>query len=465
MEKEFAINEHDFVKELITLIRSNISKEELLNKLDNYHDNDIAGALEELSVEERQKLYPILGTDRLSAIFSYIEDPEIYLKETSLETTAEIISNMDSDDAVDILEELDDSTKKKLANLVDEEAKEDIKLILSYGDDEIGSIMTTNYIVIKTNLSIKQAKEELIKQAEDNDNISTIYVTREDDTYCGAIDLKDLIIAKDSNLLIDLILTSYPYVNDHEKVSECIDRIREYSEDSIPVITEKGLIVGVITPHDIVEVVDDEMSEDYVKLAGLTAEEDLKETVFESMKKRLPWLIALLLLGMIVSSVVGIFESVVAVIPIVMCFQSMILDMAGNVGTQSLAVTIRVLMDENVDTSQKFKLVLKEIKVGFANGLLLGTLAFIFIGLYIYFLKGNSLSDSFIISACVGTSLLVAMIVSSLVGTIIPMFFHKIKVDPAVASGPLITTVNDLVAVVIYYGLSWELLINLLHKG
>ena len=465
MEKEFAINEHDFVKELITLIRSNISKDELLNKLDDYHDNDIAGALEELSVEERQKLYPILGTDRLSAIFSYIEDPEIYLKETSLETTAEIISNMDSDDAVDILEELDDSTKKKLANLVDEEAKEDIKLILSYEDDEIGSIMTTNYIVIKTNLSIKQAKEELIKQAEDNDNISTIYVTREDDTYCGAIDLKDLIIAKDSNLLIDLILTSYPYVNDHEKVSECIDRIREYSEDSIPVITEKGLIVGVITPHDIVEVVDDEMSEDYVKLAGLTAEEDLKETVFESMKKRLPWLIALLLLGMIVSSVVGIFESVVAVIPIVMCFQSMILDMAGNVGTQSLAVTIRVLMDENVDTSQKFKLVLKEIKVGFANGLLLGTLAFIFIGLYIYFLKGNSLSDSFIISGCVGISLLAAMIVSSLVGTIIPMFFHKIKVDPAVASGPLITTVNDLVAVVIYYGLSWELLINLLHKG
>ena len=122
-------------------------------------------------------------------------------------------------------------------------------------------------------------------------------------------------------------------------------------------------------------------------------------------------------------------------------------------------------MDENVDSSQKVKLVFKEIKVGFANGLLLGVLAFIFVGLYIYFLKGNALSDSFIISACVGVSLLAAMIVSSLVGTIIPMFFHKIKVDPAVASGPLITTVNDLVAVVIYYGLSWVLLINLLHKG
>ena len=465
MEKEFTLEEKDYINELVSIIRSNISPKDLLDKLDNYHDNDIAGALEELSVEERQKLYPILGTDRLSAIFTYIEEPEKYLKETSIETTAEVISNMDSDDAVDIIEELDDSTKKKLADLVDEEAKEDIKLILSYEDDEIGSIMTTNYIVIKTNLSIKEAKEELIKQAEENDNISTIYVTREDDTYCGAIDLKDLIIAKESNLLIDLILTSYPYVNDHDKVSECIDRIREYSEDSIPVITEKGLIVGVITPHDIVDVVDDEMSDDYVKLAGLTAEEDLKETLKDSMKKRLPWLIALLFLGMIVSSVVGVFEAVVAVLPIVICFQSMILDMAGNVGTQSLAVTIRVLMDENVDTPEKIKLIFKEIKVGFANGLFLGILAFIFVGLYIHFLKGNSLSDSFTISGCVGISLLATMIVSSLVGTIIPMFFHKIKVDPAVASGPLITTVNDLVAVVIYYGLSWVLLINLLHKG
>ena len=183
------------------------------------------------------------------------------------------------------------------------------------------------------------------------------------------------------------------------------------------------------------------------------------------MKKRLPWLIALLFLGMIVSTVVGVFEAVVAVLPIVICFQSMILDMAGNVGTQSLAVTIRVLMDENVDTAQKIQLIFKEIRVGFANGLFLGILAFIFVGLYIYFFKGDSQLNPFIISGCVGVSLMTTMVVSSLVGTIIPMFFHKIKVDPAVASGPLITTVNDLVAVVIYYGLSWVLLINMMHKG
>lgn len=164
-----------------------------------------------------------------------------------------------------------------------------------------------------------------------------------------------------------------------------------------------------------------------------------------------------------VSSVVGIFEGVVAKLSIIICFQSLILDMAGNVGTQSLAVTIRVLMDESLTGSQKFKLVFKEMKVGLCNGLFLGIMALIFIGAYISIFKHTTITYTLLISACVGFSLMVAMIISSLVGTIVPLFFHKIKVDPAVASGPLITTVNDLVAVVTYYGLAWILLINLLH--
>lgn len=176
----------------------------------------------------------------------------------------------------------------------------------------------------------------------------------QNDLFCGAIDLKDLIIAREYENLDDLIIRSYPYVLDHENVSECLDRIREYAEDSIPVLTQEGKIVGIITSSDVVEVVDDEMGDDYAKLAGLTAEEDLREKTWESMKKRLPWLIVLLFLGMAVSSVVGAFESVVAVLPVVICFQSLILDMAGNVGTQSLAVTIRVLMDENLTGKQKF---------------------------------------------------------------------------------------------------------------
>lgn len=158
---------------------------------------------------------------------------------------------------------------------------------------------------------------------------------------------------------------------------------------------------------------------------------------------------------MIVSSVVGIFENVVAALPIVICFQSLVLDMAGNVGTQSLAVTIRVLMDENLSGKQKLLLVVKEVRIGLVNGGLLGIMALVFLGIYVHLFKGYTWLGAFAVSGCVGVSLLVAMAISSLVGTVIPMFFHKIKIDPAVASGPLITTVNDLVAVVTYYGLAF----------
>ena len=303
----------------------------------------------------------------------------------------------------------------------------------------------------------------MVRQAGEHDNISTIYVVDDEEKFYGAIDLKDLIIAREGDSLMDIVSTSYPYVHDHEHISDCIERIKDYAEDSLPVLREDGTIVGIITAQDIVEVVDEEMGDDYAKLAGLTAEEDLKETTIESMKKRLPWLIVLLFLGMAVSSVVGIFETVVAVLPIVMCFQSLILDMAGNVGTQSLAVTIRVLMDENLTTTQKMGLVVKEMRVGFSNGLFLGILAFLFIGLYVFLFKHNPIGHAFLISGCVGIALLVAMVISSMVGTLIPMFFHKIKVDPAVASGPLITTVNDLVAVITYYGLAWLLLIHVMQ--
>ena len=349
-----------------------------------------------------------------------------------------------------------------LIDLIDNESKRDIAMLESFDEDEIGSRMSMNFIEIKAGISIREAMRELINQAAENDNISTLYVTDDDHTFCGAIDLKDLIIAREGSKLDDIIMESYPYVYAREMIEDCIERMKDYSEDSIPVLDENNKIIGVITAQDIVQVVDDEMGDDYAKLAGLASEEELNEPIRQSVHKRLPWLIILLGLGLVVSSVVGLFEGVVAQLTIVICFQSLILDMAGNVGTQSLAVTIRVLMDENLNRKDKFGLILKEMRIGFANGLFLGIMAFVFIGLYVCFIKGNALSYSFLISGCVGVSLMLAMVISSLVGTTIPLLFHKIKVDPAVASGPLITTVNDLVAVVTYYGLVWLFMIELL---
>lgn len=451
------------VEEIVALIRSGAEKKQLLQRLDDYHANDIAQSLSYLSQTERLSLYAILGVEWVSEILAYVEDPEPYARELGTEKLAAIINEMDADDAVDLLQKLDEADKEKLRPYLDEHVRADLQLIASYDEDRIGSLITTNYICIPKTLDIRAAMHELIRQAGEHDNISTLYVMDESGKFSGAIDLKDLIIARQNDSLDALIIYSYPYLFADEKISDCIEKIKDYAEDSLPVLNQSRQIIGIITAQDVVEAVDDEMGEDYAKLAGLTAEEDLNETTGQSIKKRLPWLMILLVLGMLVSSVVGAFEGVVAILPIVICFQSLVLDMAGNVGTQSLAVTIRVLMDEELGAKEKRKLVAKESKAGMFNGLLLGALAVAFLGVYVRLFKGYAPAQAFLISFCVGVALLLSMIVSSLVGTLVPMFFKKIKVDPAVASGPLITTINDLVAVVIYYGLAWVLLIHLAH--
>ncbi|MBQ7699430.1 MAG: magnesium transporter [Clostridia bacterium] len=470
-EEEFP-SEQNYVDEIIELIRSDLPDKELVEELGNYHENDIAGAFEQLEPEERKRLYDILGAETFSEIFAYVENVEQYIEEMGVSTAAKVLENMDSDDAVDILDEIDDETEKKIVSLMDEESSQDIQLIRSYDDDEIGSKMTTNFILIKNDLTIKQAMSSLIEQAGDNDNISTIYVEDEDERFYGALELKDLIRARYQDKLEPLISTSYPYVRDHEHIADCLERLREYTEDSFPVLSEEGKVLGIITAQDIVEVVDEEMGEDYAKLAGLTAEEDLNEPIKASIKKRIPWLITLLFLGLVVSSAIGIFEDkVVALLPIIAVFQSMVFDMAGNTGTQSLAVTIRVLMDESVSGRQKAKLVFKEVRVGMCNGLILGITAFVVVGLYILAFKRPETLNmplaqyAFTISGCIAFSLFSAMIIASLVGTTIPMFLHKIHIDPAVASGPMITTVNDLIATMVYYGLALLLLINVFHMG
>ena len=374
-----------YVEELIEIIRAGLSREELVDWLFDYHDNDIADALELLTPEERKRLYSALVAERVAEIFAYLDDGDVYLKELSLKQQAKVISEMDSDDAVDILEEVDDDTKCKILGMLDKEASEDVQLLLSYDEDEIGSYMTTNFILIHNDLTVREAMRELVKQAGENDNISTIYVVDWAEQYYGAIELQDLIIAREHTELEDLINRSYPYVMDHEKISECIEKIKDYAEDSIPVLLEDRSIGGIITTQDIVEIVDDEMGDDYAKLAGLTAEEDLNETTRESIRKRLPWLV------------------------------------------------------------------------------ILTVMALLFLGAYIHLFKGFSLGYSMMISACVGVSLVGAMVVSGLVGTLTPIFFKKVGVDPAVASGPLITTINDLVAIVVYYGLVAVVLIDIIH--
>ena len=451
---EKQLSNPEYVAEIINLLnKKDLTKQFIEKIVSDYHYSDIADALQQVNQKIRERFFTDINDQQLSEIFAYFDQPQNYLKELSLKQAANIISEMDSDDAVDILEEIDDETEDKIIDLMDSESSEDVLLIQSYNEDEIGSKMTTNYIEIKKNMTVKEAMTSLIDQAKDNDNVSTIYVSDLDNKFYGAIDLKDLIIARENTPLESIITNSYPTVKDHQIISEVYQDLQDYSEDSFPVLNQKDEIIGIITANDLIEVVDEEMAEDYAKLAGLSSEEDVDETVFSSVKKRLPWLILLLVLGLVVSSVVGIFEKVIDLVAVSVCFQSLILDMAGNVGTQSLAVTIRVLNNEDLTVKDKLKLVKKEVKVGFFNGLLIAGFACVFITLYIFIIKNYPINFSIILALCIGLSLIVTMIISSLVGTLIPLTLNSMNIDPAVASGPLITTVNDLVSAICYYSI------------
>ncbi len=458
------VSHRDYATEIADIIRSNLAPKLIREKLLDYHDNDIAASLAELKKEERSKLYTILDSDTLASVLEYADDLLYeYLEELSVRKRIDILSRIEVATAVEYLSALAKKERNILIELMPEDSKKEISLLASFDEDEIGSKMTTNYIAIPEGLGVRQAMHELINQAAENDNVSTIYVIDEDETLLGAIDLKDLIRAREGSPLEDIIMTSYPYVYATDLIDECIERIKEYGEDSIPVLDSENKLKGVLTAQDLAQLIEDEIGEDYAMLAGLTSEEDLKEPVIKSIGKRLPWLVVLFGLGLFVSSVVGLFEEVVSSLTLIVSFQSLILGMAGNVGTQSLAVTIRMLMDENLTGMQKFHLVTKEARVGFCNGLILGTLSFVLIGAYLFFLKGESTTIAFSVSICTGIALLVAMFLSSIFGTAVPILFKKLKIDPAVASGPFITTINDLVAVITYYGLAWLLLINFLH--
>ena len=257
--------------EIQKLIQENRSDLRIAEVLSNYHENDIAELLENLSRAERKRIYHVLGIAKTANVFPYFDDPQKYIEEISVEDAAAIISLMDSDDAVDILEQLDPERKNRIVDKLHGTIAQDVKKLMSYDEREIGSYMTTNYVCIQEGLSIRQAMRELVCQAGVHDNIMTMYVVDAGGCFAGAIDLKKLIVARENDDIDDIILRSYPHVEAHEKIEDCASRIADYAEDSIPVLDASGKMLGVITSEDLVEIVDNELGEDYAKLAGLTS--------------------------------------------------------------------------------------------------------------------------------------------------------------------------------------------------
>ncbi len=457
------MEERDFVQEIKDILDSKtLTEEEKREKLLQYHESDIADLIDDMDETERHEIFKILGNEAAGDVLLHTEDIGDVLDDLAPSEAADIIEQMDADDAIDVLDELDDDTKEEIVSLMDKEAVEDIKDIIKYDDDMIGSEMTNNYITISEDDSIKGAMKKVVSQADENDNVTNIYVVDESKHLLGMVELRDLIIARAGDSISSIMKTNYPSFKATTLISDCINDLKEYKLDTYPIVDDNNVLLGVITQDDVTDIADAEMSEDYAKLAGLTSDEEQDESVFISVKKRIPWLLILLVLGLVQAFTMSGFEHVVATLPIIVFFQTLVLDMAGNSGTQSLAVTIRLVSTNELTKKHVIVAILKEIRVGLINGFILGVLSFTFVLLYLWLTKNGvqTGAQSFTWSAAikgaliVGASLIVAMTISSLIGTIMPLFFYKINIDPAVASGPFITTINDITALLIYYGLA-----------
>ncbi|MEY8309579.1 magnesium transporter [Erysipelotrichaceae bacterium 51-3] len=457
----------DYENQILELINKALSPKALRDELEDYHANDIADAFTRLDPAAREKLFKLLDADRLAEIIPYLDEEEQagYLNSINIKKTLSILAEMEPQDAGRILKRISKTRREVIFELLDAETRRNLKRIYAYSDEEIGSKMSTDFIEIPRSYNIKETMRSLRDQAResDTDNISVLYVVDENSLYYGAIHIQDLFAARADTDLEEIIQINFPIVYANETIDSLMEDLKDYDEDSIPVLNNDNQIEGIITKPRLLQLFDKEMAEDYVKFAGLSAEEDLKETVFRSIMKRTPWLVLLLFLSLLVSAVISMFESVVAKLTVAVVFQSLILDMSGNVGTQSLAVSIRVLADPDVTHKQRLKLMIKEVRAGLVNGLIIGTGSAVVLTFFIRFFSGYDWVQAAAIALCIGLAMVTAMIISSFTGTAIPIALSAMKIDPAAASGPLITTLNDLIGATTYYSMIWLFLIQMLH--
>ncbi len=454
--------EKDHRRAILARIRGTQDLSRIRRLTDQYHQNDLAGALPYLSFEERARLHSALGDEIMADVVSYLEYAGDYLASLRTEQAVAILRHMDTEEALDALNTMDTEARTQLLALMDDKTfRRRLEALTAYDDNQFGSRMSSRFIAVKRGFTVKSAMKTLIGEAAQTDNITTLFVTEADGTLYGAIDLKELIVARSEDDPEGLICTAFPYVLDTEDIAESIERLRGYSEDLIPVLSaQSGRLIGVITAQDITEMVDDRLGDDYAKLAALSEEEEKDEPLGASMRKRIPWLVALLFMGLAVSAVVGLFEGIVDQLPLIVAFQSLILGMAGNVGTQSLAVTVRALgTSEPLRWRDQLSLIVKETRVALLNGLVIGGASLLTVCLFLGTVGQTPLSLAFPVACCVGAAMCVAMMISGFTGATIPLCLYQLGIDPAVASGPLITTVNDLVAVISYYGLAWVFLL------
>ncbi len=427
--------------------------EQLALLLGEYHASEIAILFESLPQEARERIINILPSEIASEVISEMDaeiHPEKILENLHPEKRSEIVEELDYDDATDIISQLPEHQQQEILEDIDEEDASNIRTLLTYAEDSAGGIMNTMVIRVNLNHSKKEALDEIIRQSEEMEEFYTINVVDDLNKLIGIVSLKDIIKSRYSSLIGEIVNTDFVYVKADMDQEEVAKLISQYNLTSIPVVDDRMHLLGRITFDDVIDVMEQENTEDMLKISGVSEDEQLSGNWREAIKSRLPWLIINLGTAFLASSVVRHFEPTISRVVILSGYMTMIAGMGGNAATQALAVTVRRISLSDLTDNQAYRTVLKEFTVGMANGAIIGVIVFLFALFY----DDNPILGLVIFLAMTGN-----LIIAGITGASIPLILKRLGIDPAIASSIIITTFTDVFGFLILLGLASNLLL------
>lgn len=433
--------------EKIELLVNTQNDKELHLRLKDLHYADIAEILEEISLDQATYIIKLLDTETTSDVLMELNevDREKILNNLSPKEIADELEEMDSDDAADILAEFSEKEQEEIiANIEDEEHAADIQELLGYDEDSAGGLMAKELVKVRETWTVAGCVREMRRQAEHVTRVHSIYVVDRQDKLIGRLSLKDLLTADAKSKITDIYIPRVDSVNVHTEGEEVAKIMQKYDLEAIPVVDEKGRLVGRVTIDDIVDFIKDEAEKDYQMAAGISNDVEADDSILKLSKARLPWLVLGLFGGLGSVYIMQGFDDALEHYPILFFFTPLIAAMAGNVGVQSSAIIVQGLANDVVKGSL-FNRLLKELSLSLINGTVLALLVFGF-----GFLVGQDQSSSLAIAI----SLLSVIIIAGLVGTFVPIVLHKKGIDPAIATGPFITTSNDIFGIFLFFYIS-----------
>ncbi len=414
--------------------------------LENLHPSDLAELVEDLNDKQKQEFFALLSDEEAASIMQEMEefDQVTLFRLLTKKRASAILKEMASDDAVDLLGELSDEERKEILALIDEEAEE-IRGLLQYPEDTAGGIMTTEFISLYGNLHVEEAIARLREIAPEAETIYYIYVVDNKNRLIGVVSLRELIAAQDGIPIESIMIKNVIDVHVHTDQEEVARVVSKYDLLAVPVVDEEKHLLGIITIDDVLDVVEEEATEDIYRLVGTSEVEgaDLVDaSVYNMARKRIPWLIISLLGGLISGYVIGAFEATLEEIVVLAIFIPVIMDMGGNVGAQSSMVFVRGLATGEIVITDVLRYFLREVKIGFVIGIINGAVIAVAATLW----KGDPL-----LGLTVSIAMFTTIFLAAIIGILIPLIFYKAGADPAIASGPFVTTIKDVTGLLIYF--------------